>query len=204
MTNHEYTWTDQNSRQNLHLDLQFVSVPPHNYQFKLHHTLNGTCLPSNLDPFTSVAHMNTFSCAFVAIRIVRHVNYYVIRYYLTLFLIMCICFVQFWIPTIAWPGRLVFTVVVYLTLFQLSHSGYNEVPSQDVVALVWYIWVVQFFIYMALIEFATALAWVQFVQDKRRARAANIVSVQIILLLLLLSSLSQQFWHTCFFFVTNF
>lgn len=31
---------------------------------------------------------------------------------------------------------------------------------------------------MALVEFATALAWVQFAQDKQRARLANTVSIR--------------------------
>lgn len=136
--------------QNVQLDMQFATTPPDTYQFRLHHFWNGSCVPDNFD---KVAQTRKASCgifiiyfiqkiynfliimsAFVAIRLVRHVNYYVIRYYLTTLLILMICYVQFWIPTIAWPGRLVFTVVVTLILLAVSHTAYDEVPAHDVVS----------------------------------------------------------------------
>ena len=150
-----------------------IHQPKDNYQFRLHHSYNGTCEPKNLDPFTKIAIPDWTNCVYGAIRIVRHVNYYVIRYYLMTFLIMVIGFVQFWIPTIAWPGRLVFTVVQWLTLSSVSETIYSECPSNDVVSLFWWVWMVQFYDYMGLLEFGVALAWVQFAQDKQRAWKAN-------------------------------
>lgn len=44
-------------------------------------------------------------------------------------------------PLQAWPGRLVFTVVVTLILMAVSHTAYDEVPVPDVSSLIWWIWV---------------------------------------------------------------
>ncbi|KAI2811125.1 hypothetical protein BLOT_002298 [Blomia tropicalis] len=165
--------TFKENEHKLWMQLMIIHQPKDNYQFRLHHSYNGTCEPKNLDPFTKIAIPDWTNCVYGAIRIVRHVNYYVIRYYLMTFLIMVIGFVQFWIPTIAWPGRLVFTVVQWLTLSSVSETIYSECPSNDVVSLFWWVWMVQFYDYMGLLEFGVALAWVQFAQDKQRAWKAN-------------------------------
>ncbi len=64
----------------------------------------------------------------------------------------------------------------------VSHTAYDEVPAHDVVSLTWWLWFIQCFVYLALVEFATALAWVQFAQDKQRARLHNTVSLIYFLL----------------------
>lgn len=51
----------------------------------------------------------------------------------------------------------------------LSKDGYNEVPSNDMVSFYWWFWGCQFLIFIGLIEYALALAWVQFVIDKKIA-----------------------------------
>lgn len=147
-----------------------------NYQFRLHHVWNGTCPLLSLDPFSEVRLLNVQSCAFVAMRLVRHLGYYVIRYYAPTFLCLATSMTSFWVATNGWPARIIYTCVVYLTVKTISQTAYDEVPANDVVSLFWWLWGIQFFVYMNLIEYAVALAWVQFAEDKKRARDAGVVS----------------------------
>lgn len=120
------------------------------------------------------------SCAFAGIRLVRHLNYFIIRYYCPTFLCLCGSFCGFWVATNGWPGRIICTCVVYLTIKSISETAYEEVPSNDVVSLFWWLWVIQAFIYMNLVEYAWALAWVQFAEDKVRARVAGRVCFSLL------------------------
>ena len=92
------------------------------------------------------------------------------------------------------------TATVLLTVITSSQGAYNEVPSNDVVnfccyilikmivtnyiliikvPLYWYLWGIQFFVYMTLIEFACALAWVQFVNDKKLSKETKKVIFKV-------------------------
>lgn len=168
----------------------YIESPTHNTQFRVRESLRGTCEweAPILDRFQNVLHSikpevefvnnrNRQSCAYAGLRIVRHVNYYVIRYYLTTFLMVVMCFAEFYFPTNGWPARIILTAVILVTLLGVSREGYDEVPSKDVTSLYWWLWGCQFFIYMSLVEFAAAQAWVQFVGDKKIAHAKSIVSV---------------------------
>lgn len=44
-------------------------------------------------------------CVVATIKLVRHLSYYIIRYYLLTFLTVVISFVGFWLPINAWPAR---------------------------------------------------------------------------------------------------
>mgnify|MGYP007002773075 CR=1 FL=1 len=76
----------------------------------------------------------------------------------------------------------------------VSHTAYDEVPAHDVVSLTWWLWFIQCFVYLALVEFATALAWVQFAQDKQRARLHNTVSLIYFYVLVILAFVGIARW----------
>lgn len=84
--------------------------------------------------------------------------------------------VSFWLPTNAWPARIILTASVLFTLITTSLQGYNEVPSNDVTSLVWWLWVCQLFIYVSMIEYAIALSWQYHITDKKVAIAKGKVS----------------------------
>lgn len=153
-----------------------------NSRFRVRNTYVGTCDRISSEQFIfqeltrrngNSTSTNKLNCAFAGIRLVRSINYYVIRYYCPTFLMILISFASFWLPTNAWPARVMLTATVLLTLITTSQGAYNEVPSDDVVSLYWWLWGCQLFVYMCLAEFAFALAWVQFINDKKAARAAN-------------------------------
>lgn len=167
--------------------LHHIQSPGHNDQFVVRESLLGYCLPGNnaLNPFHNVYHTvevrgNNQSCLYTGLRIVRHVNYYIIRYYLTTFLLVMMMFVEFYYPTNAWPARIILTCVVLINIMGISRQGYSHVPSKDVTSLFWWFWWCQFTVYMGLIEFAVALAWVQFVLDKKIAHEKNVVRCLVI------------------------
>lgn len=148
------------------------------------HRFTGYCEPSGINTFriqqNSLQELyNNQSCVFGAMRFVRHVSYYVIRYHAPLFLCMCISCLGPWVPTYAWPGRTILAATVLLTVIRVSITGYNEVPARDVVSLYWYFWGCQFFVYMCLCEYGLALQWVQFVFEKKTAHAKNIVRITL-------------------------
>ncbi|KAI2811126.1 hypothetical protein BLOT_002299 [Blomia tropicalis] len=162
-----------NSKQNVRLRIKVRTWTGGNFQFSLHHSWNGSCEPQYMNPMGTLINDFPESCAFAGIRLVRHLNYFIIRYYCPTFLCLCGSFCGFWVATNGWPGRIICTCVVYLTIKSISETAYEEVPSNDVVSLFWWLWVIQAFIYMNLVEYAWALAWVQFAEDKVRARVAG-------------------------------
>lgn len=44
-------------------------------------------------------------CVVATVKLVRHLSYYIIRYYLLTFLLIVISFVGFWLPPNAFPAR---------------------------------------------------------------------------------------------------
>lgn len=164
------------------MDIQIESIeaPSGNDKLRITHTLTGICEENvdmeNLKWFLQSESSLKPGCAYGGIRMVRRVNYYVIRYYLPTFLIVILSYTCFWMPTNAWPARATLGVSSIINVNTLSKSGYNTVPANDVVSLYWWFWGCQFLIYMTMIEFAFALAWVQFVNEKKLAHKENRVS----------------------------
>lgn len=155
-----------------------MHTPNGNSQVRVMHRFTGYCEPEGLNTFPNLRRrtetlFTNQSCAYGALRFVRHVNYYVIRYYAPLFLCMCISCIGPWIPTYAWPGRTILAATVLFTVISISITAYNEVPARDVVSLYWYCWGSQCFVYLCLCEYAMALAWVQFVFEKKIAHKRN-------------------------------
>ena len=72
--------------------------------------------------------------------------------------------------------RIILTASVLLTLITTSLQGYNEVPSNDVSSMYWWLWGCQFFMYMSMIEYVFALSYVNMITDKKVAKAASKVS----------------------------
>lgn len=158
-------------------------MPAGNSQFRVREHVGGRCDPESIDPFNRIYNYPDFpynltvqSCAFARVQLVRHVGYYVIRYYAPTFLLTVLTIIENWIPTNGWPARVIFTCVVELTMKSVSIDAYDETTSRHVVSLYWWLWGCQMFIYLCLIEFATALAWGHFVVDKKIAHAKNVVS----------------------------
>lgn len=86
---------------------------------------------------------------------------------------------SFWLPTNAWPARIILSATILLTITTTSLQVYNEIPSNDIASLYWWLWVCQFITYMTLIEYVFALAWYSFINDKK-----NIKDKKVVLLLL--------------------
>lgn len=155
-------------------------MPDGNHQFRVRSYIRGTCEPEAVDTFQNKYHdlsynLTQHSCAFARVNLVRHVNYYIIRYYAPTFLLVMMSFLEAWVPTNGWPARIILTCIVELTMKSVSMDAYNEIRSRHVVSLYWWLWCCQFFIYAALIEFGMALAWVQFIGDKQIAHKTNTV-----------------------------
>ena len=65
-----------------------------------------------------------------------------------------------------------------LTLITTSLQGYNEVPSNDVSSMYWWLWGCQFLVYMTMIEYVLALSYVNLIADKKFAKEAGKVSLE--------------------------
>ena len=148
-----------------------------NNKFRLRNLYTGNCDPIPSDTVRQLGtwsvQLGTENCAFLTLRLVRSINYYIIRYYAPTFFMTMISFTQFWMPTNAWPARIILTATVMITLLTVSLNGYNEVPSNDVTALAWWFWICQLFIYIGIVCHALSMAWTYFIADKKTAKAAN-------------------------------
>lgn len=153
-----------------------------NAKFRVRNTFTGACESMSYYPYEDrgLKSLNTTrykqNCAYGGVQLVRSINYYVIRYYCPTFLMVVMGYVSFWLPTNAWPARIILTASVLLTLITTSLQGYNEVPANDVVSLYWWLWGCQFLMYMSMLEYVLALSWVNLITDKKVAKAANKVS----------------------------
>lgn len=174
--------------QNLTVNMASIRMPAGNTQFRVRSHIRGVCEPQAIDPFQNMYsdlpyNLTWQSCAYARVNLVRHVNYYIIRYFAPTFLLVCMSFLQAWVPCNGWPARIILTCIVELTCKSVSITAYNESESRHVTSLYWWLWVCQFFIYMGLIEFAMALAWGHFVVDKKIAHKNNTVRSLIFTLL---------------------
>ena len=148
-----------------------------NAKFRVRNTFIGSCEQIQTDRnrynllSSNRSKLNENDCAFAGIQLIRSVNYYIIRYYCPTFLMVAISACSFWLPTNAWPARMYLTSSVLLTLTTSSSGAYNEVPADSVISFYWWFWGCQLLVYSTLIEYALALAWVQFALDKNRAKA---------------------------------
>src|SRR6218665_402504 len=102
-----------------------------NSKFRVRNIYTGNCDPI---PYNQLRPLNTWSsqlgtehCAFLTVRLVRSINYYIIRYYAPTFFMVMISFTQFWMPTNAWPARIMLTVTIMVSLITVSLNGYNEI-----------------------------------------------------------------------------
>lgn len=162
------------------IHLENITAPEGNAKFRVKNTIQGQCEEVVGDAYmnyddNTTGHWDQFSCAYGGLRLVRRVNYYVIRFYLPTYLMMISSFVNFWLPTNSWPARVVLTATVLLSVITTSGTAYNEIPVTDVVTFYWWFWCVQTIVFFTLIEFALALAWVQFVVEKKLAHQTNLV-----------------------------
>lgn len=162
------------------LNIRIVSVNgvKGNTKFRIRNTYTGrSCDPLPYHPYEMRKFDNDTkykgNCALATVRLVRSCNYYIMRYYCPTFLMVVMGMASFWMPTNAWPARIILTASVLLTLITTSLQGYNESPSNDVTSMVWWLWVCQFFIYMSMVEYAFALSWQYQMQEKKLALAAK-------------------------------
>ena len=107
------------------------------------------------------------SCIRGTLKLVRRLSYYIIRYYLLTFLTTAISCVQFWIPVNAWPARVTLTLVPLLNLITQDISINNDIGVYYVVSFHWWMMFLQALIYLEICEFALAIAWANFINDKK-------------------------------------
>ncbi len=80
-----------------------------------------------------------------------------------------VCYVQFWICHEEWPDRVMFNVDLMLVLLDVSDDSFEDVNAPYVVSLFVWLGFMQFFVYMALLEFILSQVWVRHQIDKKRA-----------------------------------
>ena len=82
-----------------------------NAKFRVRNTYTGVCDPIPYHPYEVKGSTNGTgnpqleNCAYGGVRLVRAINYYVIRYYCPSFLMVAISFASLFMPTCAWPAR---------------------------------------------------------------------------------------------------
>nr|XP_027203398.1 glutamate-gated chloride channel-like [Dermatophagoides pteronyssinus] len=106
-------------------------------------------------------------CIVGTIKFVRHLSYYVIRYYLLDFLAVWVSFLSFWIPVNMWPARIALTVVPLLNLITQDISVNNEIQCNYVTSFHWWMMWIQGIVWADIAEYATAMAWSHFIADKK-------------------------------------
>ncbi|KPM11552.1 hypothetical protein QR98_0101250, partial [Sarcoptes scabiei] len=115
-------------------------------------------------------------CVYGGFEFIRNISYYIIRYYSTTFLCICISCLSPWITILAYPGRTILCATVLLAVIRISSIGFEEVTSGSIVALYWWLWMAQLFIFFTLVEYALAISWYQFVREKRLALETRSIS----------------------------
>ncbi|XP_027203399.2 glycine receptor subunit alpha-2-like [Dermatophagoides pteronyssinus] len=166
-------WND-----NVTLNITKFRMPDGNEQFRVREQVTDYCQPKIQDPFNPNLGYNLTqnSCVFARVQLVRHVGYYIMRYYTPTALLVLMNFVQFWTPTVCAPGRAIFTGVIEMTMKSVSITAYGETSSRHVTSLFWWQWGCQFFIFVSEIEYAMIFGWAHFVVDKHHARKNNYTS----------------------------
>ena len=156
--------------------------------FRLRATLTGECDPdsppgtgsndherNDFDRRNNDNNNNTRSCVYGGVHLVRHLSYYVIRYYAPTFLTVCMPMCEFWIPVNAWPARIILAATVLLGNIRVAFGAYQSTPVRDVCSLFWWIWGIQTIIYLCLCGQAFSLSWHHFVVDRKRVALAGLV-----------------------------
>ncbi|XP_054160474.1 glycine receptor subunit alpha-2-like [Oppia nitens] len=126
------------------------------------------------DSCVRTSYVGNFSCMRGTLKLVRRVSYYVIRVYAPTFLSVIIAFVGFWIPILGWPARVTIIVTPLLNLITLDISLNNEINVSYVVAIHWWMIWCQIFVFLALFEYALAISWAHFINDKKAFKTAII------------------------------
>lgn len=159
-------------------------MPDGNEQFRVREQITDICRPRLMDPFNPNLGYNLtqHSCAFARVQLVRHVGYYIMRYYTPTALLVFMVFIQMWTPTVCAPGRAILTGVVEMTLKSVSITAYGETTSRHVTSLFWWQWGCQFFIYVSEMEYALIFGWAHLIVDKHHARKNNYVCTNFILM----------------------
>ncbi|RWS20419.1 glutamate-gated chloride channel-like protein, partial [Leptotrombidium deliense] len=115
-----------------------------------------------------------FSCISGGLKFYRRFSYYFLRYYAPSFLTVIIAFCGFWIPVLGWPARVAVIVTPLLTLVTMGNQVNTDINVSYVVAL--HIWMMfqDLFVFLCLIEYAVAIAFVWYVEDTKAIAAANV------------------------------
>ncbi len=174
-----------NSKDRLHLSWDKFEAIDNGYpKFLLKSSYEGNCIKKTV--------LGEFTCLSGTIKLVRRVSYYVIRVYAPTFLSVIAAFIGFWIPILGWPARVIqFIKVLYQMMYRYSKTIQvtilvtpllnlitqdiglnNDINVSYVVAIHWWMMCCQFFVFMALVEYATAISWAHFINEKKALRAA--------------------------------
>ncbi|KAH9389403.1 hypothetical protein TYRP_023349, partial [Tyrophagus putrescentiae] len=115
----------------------------------------------------------TNSCLSGTIKIVRRLSYYLIRYYFLSFLTVAICALGPYYPVNAWPLRANITVSPLLALITQDMSINNEIGVSYTVSIHIWMMFLQGFVYLAILEFAVAVAIAHLAVDKKNWKIKN-------------------------------
>lgn len=120
-----------------------------------------------VDDCSSSEENSNSSCIRGILKLSRKLSYYVIRIYAPSFLIVITSFMGFWLPVLAWPGRIAVVVTPLLSLITIQTTVNTDINVSYVVALhIWMMFCI-FFVFMALIEYAGAIVYANSVDDRK-------------------------------------
>lgn len=100
-------------------------------------------------------------------------GHFVVKKYIPSFLIVVMSFVGFWIPTNAYPARVALVITSLLALITQQLQSSAEISASYVVALNLWMIICITFVFLALIEFAFAIAWAD--DKKKRIEVINLL-----------------------------
>jgi len=117
-----------------------------------------------------------YSCISSKVKVFRNISYYIIRIYGPSFLLVITSFTSFWIPPAGYPARVLLSVTPLLALITQQITVNTEIRVSYVVALHLWIIMCEFFVFMVLIEYATAIVHVHVVDEKKSAETRDPVA----------------------------
>ncbi|KAI1278452.1 Glycine receptor subunit alpha-3 [Halotydeus destructor] len=103
--------------------------------------------------------IGTYSCLRGTLFLERRVGHFIVKRYIPSFLIVIMSFVGFWIPTNAYPARVALVITSLLALITQQLQSSAEISAAYVVAINLWMIICISFVFLALIEFAFAIAW---------------------------------------------
>lgn len=110
----------------------------------------------NINFFRNLSFLGSFSCLRARFKLVRNVGNFIISRYVPSFLIVCLTFIGFWVPTSAYPARVGLCISAILSLTTLQYQ--NTLNVSYIYALNIWMMICTLFVFCCLIEYSFAIS----------------------------------------------